>query len=179
MNTIAATTNRIPRVGQIGLVALAAAFALLMLVRSGVFGSSTDSISATPSDTPRGSVTPATPQAAPAKPKVVLLPGLPPKVAQALRSSKVAVVTLYVGQAAPDRAVVAEARKGARAAGARFVALNVGSDRAAASVASFAGPLSPPSILVVRRPGKILTQLSGQVDSKVVTQAAHNAGARR
>ena len=56
-------------------------------------------------------------------------------MAHALRYSKVTVVSLYVGQAAGDRAVVAEARKGARAAGAGFVAVNVGSDKQAAAVA--------------------------------------------
>jgi hypothetical protein len=34
-------------------------------------------------------------------------------------------------------------------------------------------------MLVVRRPGKIVTQISGPAESQVVAQAAHNAGARR
>ena len=32
---------------------------------------------------------------------------------------------------------------------------------------------------LVRRPGKIVAQFSGPVESTVVAQAAHNAGARR
>jgi hypothetical protein len=181
VNTIAATTSRVPRPAVIAIVALAAAFVVLMVVRVGVLGGSSDSTSATP-------IAPSTPPTTPAKtstkptvttPKVVLLPGLPAGVAHALRYSKVAVVSLYIGQAAGDRAVVTEVRKGARSAGAGFVAINVGSDKQAASVASFAGDASAPTMLVVRRPGRIVAQFSGPVESAVVAQAAHNAGARR
>jgi hypothetical protein len=182
MNTIAATTSRVPRPVVIAVVALAAAFVALMVVRVGVFGGSSDSTStATP-------VAPATPSTTPAKsfnkpvptaPKVVLLPGLPVSVAHALRYSKVVVVSLYVGQAQGDRAVVTEVRKGARSTGAGFVAINVGNDKQAEGVTSFAGSVSAPTMLVVRRPGKIVAQFSGPVESAVVAQAAHNAGARR
>ncbi len=179
MNTIAASTRRVPRAALIGIVALVAAFLALMLVRSGVLdGSSTEPVAA-PSPPRAQSAQPVKPAPTPAKPKVVLLPGLPSDVAHALRYSKVIVVSLYVGRAPGDRASVTQARTGARAAGAGFVAINVGSDKKATSIASFAGPASSPSMLVVRRPGKIVTQISGPVESAVVTQAAHNAGARR
>ena len=177
MNTIAASTSRIPRTGLIALVALVVAFALLMVVRSGVLGGS-DGVSPVTAP-PKPAVTPTRTPATPAKPKVELLPGLPTDVAHALRYSRVIVVSLYVGQAPGDRAALAPAREGARAAGAGFVAVNVGSDKDAESFASFAGPASTPAVLVVRRPGKIVTQISGPVDSAVVTQAAYNAGARR
>ena len=176
VNTIAASTSKIPRAALVGIVALVAAFALLMVVRSGVFSSS-DSSAPSVAAPPKTDVTP-TP-AATAKPKVVLLPGLPSSVAHALRYSRVVVVSLYVGQAPGDRMWVTEARKGARAAGAGFVAVNVGSDKTAAKVASFAGPVSSPTMLVVRRPGKIVTQIPGPAENAVVAQAAHNAGARR
>lgn len=183
VNTIANTTSRAPRPAVIAVVALVAAFAVLMVVRVGVFGGSSDSTSATP-------VAPSTPSTTPTKssagkpaaattPKVVLLPGLPTGVAHALRYSKVAVVSLYVGQAAGDRAAVTEMRKGARSTGAGFVAINVGSDKQAANVASFAGNVSAPTMLVVRRPGRIVASFAGPVESAVVAQAAHNAGARR
>ena len=182
VNTIAVTTSRVPRPVVIAVVALVAAFVALMVVRVGVFGGSSDSTSAA---TP---VAPSTPSTTPAKtftkpaattPKVVLLPGLPASVAHALRYSKVAVVSLYVGQAQGDRAVVTEVRKGARSVGAGFVAINVGNDKQAESVTSFAGSVSAPTMLVVRRPGKIVAQFSGPVESAVIAQAAHNAGARR
>jgi hypothetical protein len=186
VNTIAAQTSRIPRVVLIVLVALVAAFALLMVVRSGVLGGSdsgatsvTKPLPATSAAavaaTPSGATTPAVP----AKARIVLLPGLPSTVAHALRYSKVTVVSVYVGQAAGDHASVAEAHRGARAAGAGFVAVNVGSDKQAATVAKFAGEVSSPSTLIVRRPGRIVMQFSGPVESAIVRQAAHNAGARR
>ncbi len=178
MNTIAATTSRIPRTGLIALVALVAAFATLMVVRSGIIGGS-DSSAPSATAVPKTAVTPSPTPAVPAKRNLVLLPGLPSSVAHALRYSKVVVVSLYVGQAAGDRAWVAEARKGARSTGAGFVAVNVGSDKTAAKISSFAGPVSSPTMLVVRRPGKIVTQIPGRVESLVVAQAAHNAGARR
>ena len=182
VNTIAVTTSRVPRPVVIALVALVAAFVALMVVRVGVFGGSSDSTSAAPPvahSTP--SPTPVKPFTKPAAttPKVVLLPGLPASVAHALRYSKVAVVSLYVGQVQGDRAVVTEVRKGARSVGAGFVAINVGNDKQAESVTSFAGSVSAPTMLVVRRPGKIVAQFSGPVESAVIAQAAHNAGARR
>ena len=180
MNTIAATTSRIPRTGLIALVALVAAFALLMVVRLGVFGGSDSSVSpvTTPPKTAvKPSTAPAT-RTAPAKPAVVLLPGLPSQIASKLRYSKVVVVSIYVSQAQGDRAAVAQARQGARAAGAGFTAVNVANDKNAAAMASFVGPVSSPTLLVVRRPGKIVTQIPGPVEAAVVTQAAHNAGAR-
>ena len=180
MNTIAATTSRIPRAVLIAIAALVVAFALLMVVRLGVLGSS-DSGASSVTAAPKTAVTqtPTTTKAVPAKPTVVLLPGLPAGVAHALRYSKVVVVSLYAGQVPGDRASVVVARKGARSAGAGFVAVNVGSDKSAASISSFAGPVSPPAMLVVRRPGRIVTQISGSVEQAIVAQAAHNAGARR
>ncbi len=176
MNTIAASTRRVPRVAVIGVVALIAAFAALMVVRAGVIGgSSTD---ATPVATPSPS-TPAKPRTTPAKPSVVLLPGLPAQIASKLRYSKVVVVSLYTRTAAGDRPALAEARSGARQVGAGFTAINVLDEKQARAVARFGGPVDSPSVLVVRRPGKIVTQFTGVVDSKVVAQAAHNAGAGR
>ena len=177
MNTIAASTNRVPRVALIGLVVLIAAFAALMVVRAGVIGgSSTDSTSAaTPSP---NTATPAKPaHTTPAKPVVVLLPGLPEQVAHGLRYSKVIVVSMYAGPA--DRASVAAARAGARRAGAGFAAVNVINEANARSLSPFAGNVSTPTLLVVRRPGRIVNRLPGTVDSAIVTQAAYNAGARR
>ena len=196
VNTIAATTSRVPRVALIGAVALVAAFALLMVVRSGVLGSSSSESANTASPTPVASSPSAsasraasakpklaasaqTKPALAAKPKLVLLPGLPQPVAHALRFSRVVVVSLYAGPARGDRPAVSQARKGARAAGVGFVPINVIDDRRAASLASFAGPVTAPAMLVVRRPGKIVTRMQGTIDSAVVRQAARNAGARR
>ena len=181
MNTIAATTNRIPRAGLIALVALVAAFAVLMVVRLGVLGGA-DSIVPSVTTPPKTAVTPATKSATPgtpaARPAVVLLPDLPAQIASKLRYSKVVVVSIYVAPAAGDRAAAAEMRRGARAAGAGFAAVNVANDKNAAAMAKFVGPVSSPTMLVVRRPGRIVTQIPGAVEAAVVTQAAYNAGAR-
>ena len=56
--------------------------------------------------------------------------------------------------------------------------MNVANDKNATAMASFVGPVSSPTLLVVRRPGKIVTKIAGPVEAVVVTQAAHNAGAR-
>lgn len=181
MNTIAASTSRVPRVAVIGIAVLTAAFVALMVVRIGVIpGSSSDSTALVAVPSTNTPVAPAKPQqGAPTKPRVVLLPDLPPQIAAKLRYSKVVVVSLYVGQAPGDHPAVGEARAGARTAGAGFVAINVGTDKNAASVAPFVGAVTPPALLVVRRPGRILTQISGQVESVIVAQAARNAGAGR
>jgi len=177
VNTFAASTSRVPRAALIGIVVLVAAFALLMVVRAGVFGSSS-STSSTVAPTTAPATTPAK-HTTPAKPAVVLLPGLPTQVAHALRYSKVVVVSLYSGSANGDRQTVAAVREGARAAGAGFVAVNVTDDRKAGDVASFAGAVSSPAMLVVARPGRIVATMEGNVDTAVAMQAAHNAGARR
>jgi hypothetical protein len=180
VNTFAASTRRIPRPALIGIIALVAAFAALMVVRSGLIGGS--STTSPPVAIPTHRTTPATPPAAqhkPVKPKVVLLTGLPKPIAHALLYSKVVVVSLYAGPAKSDRPVVGEARIGARSAGAGFVAMNVIDDRKAAALVPFVGSVSAPTMIVVRRPGKIVARFEGSIDSAIVAQAAHNAGARR
>jgi hypothetical protein len=180
VNTIAASTRRVPRAALVGILALIAAFAVLMVVRAGVIGgSATDS---TPVATPSVS-TPVPPSTtthtSPAKPTIVLLPNLPAQIASKLRYSKVVVVSLYTGTAAGDHAAVAQARNGAHEVGVGFTAINLLDEKKAREVAEFGGPADSPSVLVVRRPGKIVTQFTGMVDGKVVAQAAHNAGAGR
>jgi hypothetical protein len=181
VNTFVASTRRLPRPALIGIVALVAAFAALMLVRSGVIGGSSAETApvATPTRTST-STPPRTAQPKPAvKPKIVLLAGLPKPVEHALRYSRIVVVSLYTGPARGDRPDVAAARIGARSAGAGFVAMNVINNRAAAMLIPFVGSVSAPTMVVVRRPGKIVARFEGSIDSAIVAQAAHNAGARR
>ncbi len=71
-----------------------------------------------------------------------------------------------------------EARVGARAVDAGFVAVNVLDERSALRLGEFAGSsASAPAVLVVKRPGRIVNRFDGFVDSAVVAQAATNAGA--
>jgi hypothetical protein len=133
-------------------------------------GSSSTSSSNSGSSTPKGGTTKAAP-------KIVLLPGLPTKLEQRLRYSRVVVVSVYAGTSAGDRALVAQAREGARDVGAGFVALNVLNEGTAREVQPYIGTASPPVLLVVRRPGKVVSRIDGTLDAAVVAQAARNAGA--
>jgi hypothetical protein len=140
------------------------------------------------SDAAPASVTPATSTATPSTPTskpatrpaptLVLLPGLPDRVAARLRHSRVVVVSVYAGTDAGDRSAVGEARRGARQSGAGFTSLNVLDESVARQVQPFIGTASAPVVLVVKRPGKVVARFNGRVDETVVAQAATNAGAR-
>jgi len=161
-------------------VALAALAAFLvarpMLLDSG--GSSSDGTSATPTALPLTPAKPAKATSTAAQPKVVLVPGLPLKLATKLQHSRVVVVSIYTGTDPGDRAAVAAARRGAKQAGSGFTALNVLDEKTARQVQPFLGTTSTPVVLVVRRPGKVVSKFAGHVDKTVVAQAATNAGAR-
>ena len=111
------------------------------------------------------------------KPRVQLLPGLPPKVANKLRHSKVVVVSLYQGSAIGDRSAVVAAAAGARGARAGFLPVNVLNEQSARAVQTFVGATTTPTVVVVTRPGRIVTRLEGAAasDGQLVAQAAHNA----
>ena len=172
MNTIAATPRRIPRIALVGIIALVAAFALLMVVRSGMLNGSVSA----PKPTPVVPSHPSAPRPT-TTPRVVLLPNLPAQVAHKLRYSRVVVVSLYATPA--DRATVARIRVGARKSGAGFTAISLTNEKSARSVSAFAGEASSPTVLIVKRPGKIINRFPGTVDAVVISQAAHDAGARR
>jgi len=157
-------------------VALAVA-ALFLVARPMLLGEGGDTAATTtPTVTPKP-VHPITP----AQPKVVLLPGLPPKVANKLRHSRVVVVSLYQGSTAADRSAVAAAGAGARLVGAGFLPINVLNEASARSVQAFVGSTPTPTVVVVRRPGRIVSKLEGaaSTDTQLVAQAARNAGAGR
>jgi hypothetical protein len=181
------TTTLSPPIRILALVGVLAAAALGILLFTHSRSSSDGSSSATPpagaSHSGSATQTPAVPvkpaAVKPAKPKVVLLPGLPSPVAHALRSSKVVVVALYAHGGTGDAAAVAQALTGAHAAHSGFVAVNVANEKVARAVSSFVGTTTaPPAVLVVKRPGKIVNQF-GYADSEIVAQAAANAGAGR
>ena len=167
--------------GIVGILA-AAALGLLLFMQS----RSAHTTAATPpatagklhASTSAPAVRPSTRPARPAAPKIVLLPGLPEPVAHALRYSKVVVVSLYAAGASGDRAALAQARLGAASAHAGFAAVNVLNERIALGLDRFAGASSSPTVLVVRRPGRIVNRFNGYTDSDLVAQAAQNAGAR-
>jgi hypothetical protein len=163
-------------------VALAVAV-FLLVARPMLLGG--DSDTAAPTTTPTSPTTPhSRPHsrpATPSHPKVVLLPGLPPKVANKLRHSKVIVVSLYQGSTKSDHAAVAAGQQGADRVGAGFLAVNVLDEASARAVQSFVGTQTTPTVVIVRRPGRIVSTLEGAAssDKDLVAQAARNAGARR
>ena len=157
--------------------ALAALVALLLIARPLVLGGDD---SAAPAATPKTSpaVTPP-PAPAPAPARVNLLPALPPAIARELRYENVVVVSLYGAKAPSDRKALAHARVGAKQVGAGFVAFNVFDERKANALVKFLGTADSPTVLVVRRPGIVVTQIPGFVDHEIVAQAAQNAGAHK
>jgi hypothetical protein len=101
--------------------------------------------------------------------------GLPGPVASALQRKGVVVVSLYAPNLPLDDMAVREARAGASAAGAGFVALNVLNEAQARPLTELLGVLEDPSVLVFRRPGEMFLRLSGFADQQTVAQAARNA----
>jgi hypothetical protein len=173
--TLPVPTRYLIAIGALLLAALAFLVARPLLLGD----DESTSLATTPSAVTPTTPAPAQGKPAPTTPKVVLLAGLPKPVASKLRRGNVAVVSVYTGTSVVDRASVREAKAGAQAAGAQFVKLNVLDEDTARAVQSFAGTMSTPAVLVVRRPGKIVTRLQGPAEDAIVRQAAHNAGARK
>jgi hypothetical protein len=113
--------------------------------------------------------------ARPAKPKLVLDPTLPTGVAHKLMLSHELVAFVYTGASASDRALLMQARQGAHDARVPFVPLNVTDEKTADAVHIWTGSAVDPAVLVVKRPGKIVFQLTGPTDSQTVAQAAASA----
>jgi hypothetical protein len=156
--------------------ALIAFVGVLLIARPLVMG---DDDSAAPAATP-STISRSTPPPIPAAPaRVKLLPGIPAPSARELRYEKIVVVSIYGAKAPGDRKALAHARVGAKKTGAGFVAFNVFDERKANALVKFLGNADSPAVLVVRRPGTVVTQIGGFVDAEIVAQAAQNAGARK
>jgi hypothetical protein len=108
-------------------------------------------------------------------PKVVTKDGLPSSIASALQSREVVVVSLYAPNLPLDDMALQEARTGAAAVGAGFVALNVLNESQARPLAELLGTLEDPAVLVFKRPGDVYLRLPGFADQQTVAQAAANA----
>ena len=102
-------------------------------------------------------------------------PALPVPVRNALMHSRTVVAVVYAPGDRADKAVVAAARKGAGMAGVGFVALNVRSEKVAGATAAWMHHVSEPAVVVVGRPGKIVAEIDGYVDSTMVAQAVVDA----
>ena len=102
--------------------------------------------------------------------------GLPSLLSSALARNRVVVVSLYVPDVELDDMAMQEARAGAAAAGAGFVALNVLNEGQSRPLTKELGVLEDPAVLVFRRPGELVVRFSGFADKQTVLQAARNAG---
>lgn len=116
------------------------------------------------------------PVAKPATPVEPVEPGLPKVLTAALADHRVVVVGLYDPAAAVDAIALAEARAGASAAGAGFLALNVFKEAQSRPLLELLGALENPSVLVYRRPDALFARIGGFADRETVAQAAANAG---
>jgi hypothetical protein len=115
-----------------------------------------------------------------AQPKAVLNPVVPPTgfptaIDEALRAHEVVVVSLVVPGARVDEIAAAEAEAGAKLGGAGYLALNVVNERVARSLLTKIGAVHDPSVLVLRRSGDVVVELTGFADRETVAQAAANA----
>jgi hypothetical protein len=125
-------------------------------------------------------VHPAAPAPAPStrhhvKAPVRIDPTLPAALRTALRHHAVVVAVLYAAHAPGDQEALTAAREGARGAHAGFAVLDVAKEKVAQSVALKLPGTADPSVLVIRRPGKITVLVSGYIDSDAVAEAVHNA----
>jgi hypothetical protein len=115
---------------------------------------------------------------APTQPSVViaaLAAGLPRAIATALGQHQTVVVSLYNPYSEVDGIAFAEARAGAKNAGAGFVPLNVLSEAQIGNLTQMLGLLPDPGLLVYIRPGTLVVKISGFADKETVAQAAQNA----
>jgi hypothetical protein len=113
--------------------------------------------------------------ARPAKARVKLNAGLPPALARALTSRRIAVVSLVTPGSELDEMAAKEAAAGAAATGAAFVRIDVAREREARPLAVMLGVLEAPTVLVFKRPGELFVRLDGFADLDTVAQAAENA----
>jgi hypothetical protein len=102
--------------------------------------------------------------------------GLPKVLKAALADHRVVVVSLYDPDASVDGLALAEARAGASAAGAGFLAINVFREAQSRPLIELLGTLENPSVLVYRRPDALFARMGGFADRETVAQAAANAG---
>src|SRR5919205_323360 len=108
-----------------------------------------------------------------AKRVVHIDPSLPAALRIALRRHPVVVAVLYAARAPGDEEALKAAREGAKGAHAGFAVLDVADEKVAQAVALKLPGTADPSVLVVRRPGKITVLLPGYVDSDAVAEAVH------
>jgi hypothetical protein len=130
---------------------------------------------ATPSKPTMHSAATSRPKAAakPIKPAHVAS-GFPARIDHALQYSRVVVVSVSIPGAAVDRIVRSEARSGARASRAGFVAISALNERAVGGLVAKTGVLPDPAVVIVKRPGTVAATFS-VADAGTIAQAVAEA----
>jgi TPP-dependent indolepyruvate ferredoxin oxidoreductase alpha subunit len=100
--------------------------------------------------------------------------GFPLEVDHALRYSRVVVVAVTVPGAPVDTLVRREARAGAQASRAGFVALSASNERAVSALVAKTGVLPAPAVVIVKRPG-VVTSTFSVTDAGTIAQAVAQA----
>ncbi|HUH15225.1 MAG TPA: hypothetical protein VML35_05020 [Gaiellaceae bacterium] len=103
--------------------------------------------------------------------------GLPLSISAALKRSEIVVVTLFAPGGTVDGLALAEARAGAREAGAAFVAVNVLERTQGIAIARLLGVAESPATLVYRSPADLAFRFDGFADLVTVAQGVTNARA--
>jgi hypothetical protein len=99
------------------------------------------------------------------------------ELVRALKRDSVVVAVLYSPDSTVDRLAIREARAGAAAVKAGFVAIDVYNTREIAPVAVESQVRGAPAVLVFARYRGAVTQIPGYADRETVAQAADNAAA--
>ncbi len=92
-----------------------------------------------------------------------------------LRLHRVVVAVLFASGVPDESGLVKAAKLGARAAHAGFVVFDVRGEKTAELVAQKYPGTSDPAVLILRRPGSVITALPGVQESQTVTQAVVDA----
>ena len=120
---------------------------------------------------PAPTTTETAPPPAPAKPK----PEESTALEQELAKHRVVVVVFHTPGSDLDGEGLREARAGAVAANAGFLAVDVTKENAVASIAAKYEVLGSPTVLVVVKSGEARSRFEGYVDRQTVAQAVTNA----
>jgi hypothetical protein len=150
-------------------------FAAFTFLSGGEASVSTPTAVTTSSPTPTAPATPNRParRPAPVQPTTTAS-GFPLPVHQALGHRRVVVAVVFMPGASVDRLVRADAKAAARATGAGFVAMSALNERLMGTLVGKTGVLPAPAVLVVRRPGVVVSTLS-VADRNTISQAIAQA----
>jgi hypothetical protein len=176
-DSVSLTLNPPTRVtALVGALVLTGLAAIVFFLGRGALGEpDTTPLASAPVTKPAGAVQVAPkPAVSRVKPKPRVLSGFPAKIDHALRYSRVVVVSVSMPGGAVDAIVRNEARAGAKASRAGFVAISATNERAVSGLVAKTGVLPAPAVVIVKRPGVVMTTFS-VTDAGTVAQAVAQA----